>query len=386
MATTSPNVNRQHLERVRIAGFKSIRDLSVELQPDINILIGANGAGKSNFIEAFNFVRTITSNGLKRYVVDKGGANTLLHFGRDITTSINLRFEYSKGTRKDAIRAYEVHLRPNDHDQLVIASEAFPHRTEDKHHDIADVYFFQDQFESGLAADKHRTSRHLLDILHCYRIHHFHDASPGSPPRRTARRADSHHLQGNGSNIASWLFHLKETNPESFDLIESLVRQVSPFFGAFVLRPMDSAGLHVRLEWKARDRDDYFDIAAMSDGTVRFICLACLLLQPNLPPLILVDEPELGLHPSAIAILAGMVHSASAATQLIVSTQSVTLVNHFEPCHVWCVDRMDDATVLRNLGDKDFIGWLDGYALGDIWEDNLVWEENGVMESGGHPR
>ena len=208
---------------------------------------------------------------------------------------------------------------------------------------------------------------------------------PGAPPRRSSKRADSLHLQSNGSNIASWLFRLKETNPNSFNLIESLVRRVSPFFGAFILRPIDSAGLHIRLEWKTRERDDYFDIATMSDGTVRFICLACPLLQPDPPPLILIDEPELGLHPSAIAILAGMLKSASAVTQLIVSTQSVTLVNHFDRSCVWCVDRHEDATLLRNLANKNLIGWIEGYAMGDMWANGLTWEENGIIEARGNP-
>ena len=385
MATTNPNAKRQHLERVTITGFKSIDSISVKLKPGLNILIGANGSGKSNFIETFAFVHTMVSQRLQRYVADKGGADAILHFGRDTTNSMHIKLEYFVEVEDNIIRAYEVHLRPNEQDKLFITSEISHYHDRDKYPDSYDNPIARNQFESGLADDTHRTSREMLDILNAYRIYHFHDASPSSPPRRQSKRADSQYLKSNGSNLAAWLYHLKEMHSESFDLIESLVRQVSPFFGAFVLRTTDSAGLHIRLEWEARDRDDHFDVAAMSDGTVRFICLACLLLQPNPPPLILIDEPELGLHPKAVTILAGMLRSASAATQLIVSTQSVTLVNHFDRSHVWCVDHIDDGTSLRSLANKRLIGWLEGYGVGDAWENNLVWENNGVLESGGGP-
>ena len=381
MANHLQNSNRQYLERVTIAGFKSIRDVSIELRPDINVLIGANGSGKSNFIETFNFVRMLSTQQLTRYVADKGGADSILHLGRDTTRSMRILLEYFVGSDTDAIRAYEVKLHPNDQDQLVITNELVHHHEHNRGQPVA-----TNLFESGLSQHQHITSRKLLEFLKAYRIHHFLDAGPGSPPKRTANHADSVHLQSNGSNIAAWLHQLRESDWEAFDLIESLVRRVSPFFEGFHPRPMDDAGLHIRLDWKARGRDKYFDITAMSDGTVRFICLACLLLQPNPPPLILLDAPELGLHPNAIAILAGMLDSASVETQLIVSTQSVTLINHFDAQHVWCVDKVNDTTELRSLEGKRLIGWLEDYGLGDLWEHGLVWEENGATVSGGSPQ
>ena len=385
MANHLHNPNDQYLKHVEITGFKSIRDITIELRPDINVLIGANGSGKSNFIEVFDFVRMIYTKRLQQYVADKGGANSILHFGRDTSPKLKIRFEYFASKTKDTTRAYSIILHPNDQDQMVITSEtAYYHERGDftklYNHPIATSLF-----ESGLASDPRTASARLRPALSAYRIYHFHDASPGSPPRRPSRLADSVHLQSNGSNIASWLYRIREMNRTSFDKIEALVRMVSPFFDSFLLRKADRAGLSVRLEWKARKRDEYFNIAALSDGTVRFICLACLLLQPNPPPLILVDEPELGLHPKAIAFLAELLASASTKSQLIVSTQSVTLVNHFGPQHVWCVDRVHDATELRNLEGKQFIGWLEGYGLGDLWEHNLIWEENGTTTSGGGP-
>jgi predicted ATPase len=100
--------------------------------------------------------------------------------------------------------------------------------------------------------------------------------------------------------------------------------------------------------------------------------LATLLLQPELPAVVLLDEPELGLHPAAITLLADLLSSASNRTQVMVATQSVTLVNQFDPEQVWAVDRADSQSVFRHLGGSDMSAWLDDYALGELWEKNVL--------------
>lgn len=113
---------------------------------------------------------------------------------------------------------------------------------------------------------------------------------------------------------------------------------------------------------------------ALSDGTLRFICLATLFLQPpeQLPATIVLDEPELGLHPYAIALLADMVRSAAQHTQVILATQSVTLVNQFEPEDILVVDRIQGKSAFRRLGKEEMASWLEDYGLGDLWEKNLL--------------
>ncbi len=118
--------------------------------------------------------------------------------------------------------------------------------------------------------------------------------------------------------------------------------------------------------------DAYFNAHALSDGTLRFICLATLLLQPELPSTILLDEPELGLHPYAIAVLADLLRSAATRTQVIVSTQSVTLVNQFDPEDMLMVDRAEGASVFRRLSHEEIDTWLDDYSLGELWEKNVL--------------
>jgi len=128
----------------------------------------------------------------------------------------------------------------------------------------------------------------------------------------------------------------------------------------------------IRLRWKHRGSDDTFDASDFSDGTLRFICLTTLLLQPRLPTIILLDEPELGLHPYALHLLAGMMRAASANTQIIASTQSVTLANQFSCEDLIIVDRVNDASQFRRLDEQELADWLDEYSIGELWEKNII--------------
>ena len=150
------------------------------------------------------------------------------------------------------------------------------------------------------------------------------------------------------------------------------MRQIAPFFERFNLEPSRLAPDKIRLEWKEKGNDAYFNASSFSDGTLRFLCLTTLLLQPQLPAVVLLDEPELGLHPAAVTLLADLLSSAATRTQIIVATQSVTLVNLFEPESVWTVDRADSQSVFRHLSQQDMSTWLDDYGLGEMWEKNIL--------------
>ena len=153
-------------------------------------------------------------------------------------------------------------------------------------------------------------------------------------------------------------------------MIRSTVQSVAPFFDDFVLEPRSLEQNQIRIEWKHKGSSDYFDVSAFSDGTLRFIALATLFLQPEYlrPSVIIVDEPELGLHPYAIAILASMTKAASAKTQIILSTQSALLLDHFEPEDVLVADRVNGGTSLTRLDANQWDEWLEEYSLGQLWE------------------
>ena len=165
---------------------------------------------------------------------------------------------------------------------------------------------------------------------------------------------------------------LQEKQPDSYRNIEDVVRQIAPFVKAFKLAPASLNPDKIRLEWEEHGSDTLFDTSALSYGTLRFICLATLLLQPDPPSVVLIDEPELGLHPAAIHVLAGMLQAASTRTQILVATQSVTLVNQLEQDEVWVVDREARESQFKHLKEQDMSSWLEDYGLGDLWEKNIL--------------
>jgi predicted ATPase len=209
--------------------------------------------------------------------------------------------------------------------------------------------------------------QHHLDR---WRLYHFHDTSSSSPFKQACDVQDNRFLRSDGSNLAAFLYTLQTKYPASYNLIVSTVRQVAPFFAGFVLSPTVLNEEKIRLEWKHAGTDAYFGPSSLSDGTIRFIALATLFLQPIelRPSIILVDEPELGLHPFAITMLANLIRQTSIVTQVIVSTQSALLLDHFDPQEVLVADRINEGTEIRRLVTSDLDSWLEEYSLGQLWE------------------
>lgn len=355
------------LDRLRIAGFKSIREQAVELRP-LNVLIGANGAGKSNFIEVFELLHEIAEGRLQVYVGKAGGAENLLHFGSKKTGSISLFFEFGSN-------AYECELSATRKDRLIFADERVFFRGLG-YDSPYDMWLGRGHEESrlGESGPWEGIAKHVLRSFMSWRVYHFHDTSASARVKRSGDVGDNEFLRSDAGNLAAFLYLLRENHERSYDNIVSTIRLVTPFFDDFRLRPDPLNPDRIRLEWRERGSDAYFDASALSDGTLRFVCLATLLMQPKkmLPTTVLLDEPELGLHPYAIHVLASMLESASSRAQVIVSTQSVTLVNQLDPEDLLVVDREDNESKFRRIGEEEISSWLDEYALGELWEKNVL--------------
>jgi predicted ATPase len=155
-------------------------------------------------------------------------------------------------------------------------------------------------------------------------------------------------------------------------MILRAVQRVAPFFDDFQLGPLRLNPDDIQLEWRHKNSDQYFDASSLSDGTLRFVALATLFLQPEdlRPSVILVDEPELGLHPYAIEMLASLIRQASVNTQVIVATQSSLLLDHFAPEDVLVANRVEGGTQLTRLKSEQLAAWLEDYSLGQLWEKN----------------
>lgn len=344
---------RRKLRSVRIENFKSIADQTVELG-DLTVLIGANGSGKSNFLGAFRLARAALDDRLPQYVADRGGADRLLRHGRKHSDGISVDFKVD-GPEPKSDAWWKLRLTPNDNDGFSIA-------------EADELWVAGDR----LTGDAPRPVR--PGVISGLRAYHFDDTSPSAHVKRTAKVDDDLFLRSDGENIAAVLYLLERQYPDVLAVVESTIRMVAPFFGRFVLTPRPGAKQFIRLQWEEQGSEAYFGVSDLSDGTLRFICLATLLLQPHPPPLIIIDEPELGLHPAAIHLLASMLRSAAFDSQIIVATQSVTLVDEFTPEQIVSVDRYpaDGASVFRRHDSPSLAGWLEHYSLGELFEKNVL--------------
>ena len=299
------------------------------------------------------------------------GANTLLYFGRKRSPEMGFDLYFDEG---DDGNSYAVTLKPTDDDRLMIADEsAYHHIPLERSMSLySKVPISTSSKESKLKTDTGAIAQQAVSDMDSYRVYHFHDTSDTAAVKGAADVEDNRVLRPQAENLAAFLYWMKQKEPDHFANIQDTLRQIAPFFERFLLEPSKLNEGRIRLEWKEKGSDGYFNAFSLSDGTLRFICLATLLLQPQLPRMVLLDEPELGLHPAAITLLADLLSSAATRTQVIVATQSVTLVNQFEPDAVWAVDRQDNQSVFRHLKQADMTTWLDDYSLGELWEKNVL--------------
>jgi predicted ATPase len=206
-----------------------------------------------------------------------------------------------------------------------------------------------------------------------FAIYHFHDTSIGSPLRSDADVNDNRILKADGGNLPAFLYLMQQKCPKTLKRIEMTIRSVMPYFERFDLQPLPF-GDKINLVWNdVNAPDKYFSANDLSDGSIRFIALTTLLMQPVLPKVIIIDEPELGLHPVAIIKLSGLIKSAAArGCQIIISTQSVNLISNFEAEDVITVDRKNGQSVFNRLDSKELEKWLNDYSLGDLWTKSII--------------
>jgi len=279
--------------------------------------------------------------------------------------------EFGEFGEQERSGAYIVNLIGTEEDELIVSSEQAVYFEKDPNPTVRGPLISLSSRESKLKSDSSFVAKQVVANLDSYRLYHFHNTSDTAAVKGTADVEDNRYLRHQAENLAAFLYWMQQKQPDHFANIQDTVRQIAPFFEEFRLAPSKLNENKIRLEWKEKGSDTYFNASALSDGTLRFICLTTLLLQPELPKVVLLDEPELGLHPAAITLLADLLSSAATRTQVIVATQSVTLVNQFEPDSIWAVDRQDGQSVFRHLGQQDMAAWLDDYGLGELWEKNV---------------
>ena len=358
------------LDTITIKGFRSIASIEKLKLGAINVVIGPNGSGKSNFVGVFSFLHAIREGLLQEYVVKAGGADRVLHFGSRQTETLNIHITFEGETNQ-----YDIDLTSTDDDGLIPISETVYYWDKERYENPYNRALSSKGLEAGISKKQMSGAtieRYVRTHLASWRLYHFHDTSSASPMKKTADVNDNLFLRPDGSNLAAYLYYLQTKHTSAYALIRHAVQRVAPFFEDFQLEPQRLNLEKIRLEWRHKQSDAYFDASSLSDGTLRFIALATLFLQPvnHRPSVILVDEPELGLHPYAITLLASLVKQASVETQVILSTQSPMLLDHFQPEDVLVADLVDGSTQLTRLDSIRLASWLETYSLGQLWEKN----------------
>jgi predicted ATPase len=372
------------LKRISVQGFKSIERQTIELGA-LNVLVGANGSGKSNLLGALSFFRAIALGNRDDLVKQLGGAERLLHHGKKVSKACFFTCEEERFT-------YEQTLIPVAGDGLATAKEKLVILDSETEwtEGGADIDSLEDQLREEeqqqleqLVTQGDMTQEEADEELGSYpspkrhiegwRMYHLHDTSATSAIKSACNIDDNRVLREDASNLAAYLYWLKQKEPRAYRRIVSIVRLAIPYFEDFVLEPLRRHDRLIKLEWKQRNSEAYFDADSLSDGSLRFIGLTTLLNQPGwaMPSLVVIDEPELGLHPLAIRLLAEMLDAASAQTQILVATQSVTLLDDFPIEQVIVADHDGRGSQFRRLRPDDYTMWLENFSVGELWEKNV---------------
>lgn len=367
------------IDGLTIKGFKSIQKLERFKLNRLNVLIGANGAGKSNFVSYFRMLGEMVEGRLQKWTAQQGSADRIVSFGIKETNKVESSLSF-------ASNRYKFELEPTIDGGFTFVSERLIYYSPQNQESLTNL-------GSGHKEAKLKNRKQNDEIFykkvgvpsHCYgaiaswKVYHFHDTSDTAGVKRLCSVHDNDYLRPDASNLAAFLYRLKKETPDIYEQIRKTVRLAIPFFDGFALKPisLETGEEQIRLLWRQLDSDYPLWPSQLSDGSIRFICLVTALLQPDAPSTIIIDEPELGLHPYAITLLGSLLRSASKRMQVIVSTQSVPLVNEFSIDDLIIVEREQGTTVFKRYQEKEFKDWLDEYSVGELWEKNIL---------GGRPR
>ncbi|WP_319576090.1 AAA family ATPase [uncultured Desulfobacter sp.] len=369
---------RGALENLTVKGFKSIKDLNEFKLGDLNVIIGANGAGKSNFVQIFRMLMAMTQKNFSKFILERGGADNFLFEGPKVTSKIKMGFDFtSNSSNAMGPNSYRFELTPTSDENFLIDEERKYVTTEWRSYGSPskESRLYDERNEKSWDGQWSGVGHFVYESISNWMVYHFHDTSASSPMRRSEIVEDYYKLRGDAANIAPFLLHLKneENYSEYYKRIVDAVRMVTPFFDDFRLDVHKLGEAEkVRLSWRQKGSNFPMQPYHLSDGSIRFICLATALLQPNPPSTIIIDEPELGLHPAAIVVLGELIQVASKQTQVIVATQSPALIDQFGIEDTIVVNREDGASTFKRLKEKDFSAWLEDYSVGELWSKNVI--------------
>jgi len=360
------------LNKLTIHGFKSIRELKNFELKNLNVFVGANGAGKSNLLSFFNMLHKLMDDNLADYVLKNGGISNILYNGRKATEKMNFEMRFGQ-------RGYSFTINPTTEEGVTLSDEYRYYEPGNSGwwslgNSSNSFSLLVKEMKSGKGNSVY--SKPVYEAIMSWKIYHFHDTSSNASMRGWEIVEDNETLRSDASNIAPFLLRLREKYNVEYQNILSACQIIMPYLKDFLLKEMTLGKANeikkVSLSWRTKDSDFPMQPYHLSDGSIRFICLATALLQPNLPSTLIIDEPELGLHPEAIRILGELINSAAKRTQIIIATQSPLLIDQFNIDDIVIVNRKDDQSVFERLNKEDFDKWLEDYSAGELWVKNVI--------------
>ncbi len=367
------------IKKISINGFKSIRELHEFELRDLNIIIGANGSGKSNFVQVFQLLMAMSGKKFQNFILENGGSDNFLHNGPKSSPIISMEFEFeSQSSYSKGSNFYRFELTPTVDERFLVSEERryltnkwMPYGSSSQESRLSD----EREEKSLLDEQYHGVGYFVYQSIAKWMVYHFHDTSSMAPMRRSEIIDDNKLLRNNGSNIAPFLLKIKNQLffPSYYRDLVNAIRLVMPFFDDFRL-DVQQKGVEekVKLSWQQKGSDFPMQPYHLSDGSIRFICLATALLNPFPPSVIVIDEPELGLHPEAIRILGELIQDAAKRTQIIVATQSPLLLDQFSIEDIVVVNRKEGQSTFERLNREDFNEWLNNYSVGELWSKNVI--------------
>lgn len=359
------------IRSVTIEGFRSLKNIQNLELPQLTVLIGANGAGKSTLIRFFEMLSwMLKSKNLQEFVVRHGGGDDQFFMGARKTPRIHAELCLDTEKGQNDYRFDLTHLSAGD--AVMVMNEAF--RFAPRHIQDEATWTEIDAVgkESSLLERKDKTAKTIINLLRQCQTFQFHDTSFNAAIHNRWDVTESFRLRSDGGNLAAVLLNLRNTDAKRYELIVKQIGRVLPAFKDFVL--VEESG-KVLLRWVGRQSDKVFGSHLTSDGSLRLFCLLTLLNLPpdQLPDVMFFDEPELGLHPHAITLVAEMFKRLSKRRQVFIATQSPYLVDCFELENIIVASANNGETVLRNLPREQYQEWLDDeYQLSDIWLKQAV--------------
>ena len=383
------------ITHLHLESFKSFKSLDFELKP-LNVVIGPNGSGKTNFLDFFRFLSEAMSNHLADAIYNRGGLWRLSFGGsRDpLTFRLGLLMRTEEDPEDPDLRidlSYTCEIRPYDNQYEIFAERFGGSQRSRKHGDKDwDKALLDKMAREGLpklSADATPLVSYPELALSSRRaaVDGFADVfvqdtrniqwvsnslmGPDAVGRRPSYTRSDSLLLPDGDNLSSVL-HFLSNDPQHRETRERLLdvlRIAYPDFEDLSFRA--PAQGQVILSWKDKRLKDAFDANFLSDGLLRFLSLLVVLLNPRPPSLILIDEPEVGLHPSLIGLIGELLVDASTRTQLIVATHSPQLLNELQKEHICVVetDKEGASTITRASEKPDIDAWLKNFTLGETW-------------------